>query len=332
MLSPDVTISGFSAEQWCALGRAFRATGPVGERPDAASGGIAAVTSAGRLLKLFSTRRGRKELSGHPWPMTLADLASRHQATWAVELSLGGLYRLSDRFAERLRRGDTYLAQVLELLVSLREVEAEGGLAVFPWPVADWPIPSERAVLRMLDALCPVGQVFVVGVFDRGDLTTCAAVRRGPRGIDRIAGPGDLKDFMGVLSGDFRRDYQFLNAAAERAVGPVALGCFAEVSTLQGLSVAAPGAWSAAVAARDVIVSPVTPGLALPLGLDVGRAIWSSLRERTEGLLGGSWTAAAGRLAPMLARGLPFFENDVRAWLGFDPLRLLAALLSAGRR
>jgi len=86
---------------------------------------------------------------------------------------VGGLTnRLADRFADRLRPADTYLSQVLEFLLVLRELEASRDLSMWPWPVAEWPIPTERAFVRAMDALCPAGRVALLGVFG------LAAVRR----------------------------------------------------------------------------------------------------------------------------------------------------------
>ncbi len=328
MLSPDVRVTGFTAEEWSRLSHAFRAPGR--SRPDSTAprGGVVALTSDGRLRKLLSTRTGRLELSGVPWPTPLPELAARYDARWAVELSRGALEHFADRFAERLRPADTYLSQLLEFFVVLRELEANGELRVHPWPVAEWPVPTERAVARALDALCPIERVALLGVFSRGELYTAVAARRGPRGIDAIIGPQALRPLMGLLSGDWQRDYRFLMEAAEKELGPLALGCFAELYTLQALSGAAPGAWAAAAAARDVVFAPISPGVAVPLGLDAGRAVWASVRGLAERFGAGAWLAAGESFRPSFARGMPAFEQDVKAWLGFDPLRLLSRLLS----
>jgi hypothetical protein len=235
---------------------------------------------------------------------------------------------MADRFGERLRRADTYLSQLLELLLVLRELEASGHLSVWPWPLADWPIPTERAVLRALSSLCPVGRVALLGVFSQGELYTAVAARRGERGIDAIIGPGELQAEMGLLSGDWQRDYRFLSAATERVVGPLSLGCFGELYTFKSLSGAAPGAWASAVAARDVILTPVSPGLAVPIGLDAGRALFASVRGFAARHLSSELRGVGSLWRPQREFGLPAFENDVKAWLGFDPLRLLSRLMS----
>ncbi|HWA76968.1 MAG TPA: hypothetical protein VG937_31755 [Polyangiaceae bacterium] len=330
MLSPDVEVEGFSAEEWMRLGQVLRAPGESSsaERASNTGGGVVAVTTAGKLRKLFSTREGRLELASQPWPLALDELAASHQARWAVELTTGSLERFADRFAERLRPADTYLSQILQLLLVLRELEQSGELRVWPWPISEWPIPTERACVRALDALCPTGRVALLGVFARGELYTAVAARRGARGIDAILGPGELRSTMGLLSGDWQRDYRFLAEAAERRLGPVGLGCFGELYTFQSLVNSPPGSWAQAVAAREIVVTPVTPGVAIPLGLDAGRAVWAQVRGIAERFGGSGFLGAASRFAPAFERGLPLFENDVKAWLGFDPLRLLSRLLS----
>lgn len=278
------------------------------------------------MRKLLSTRTGRLDPTLVHWPMELPELAANYGASWAVKLTTGSLERFAERFAERLRPGDTYLSQVLELLRVLRDIEADGGIQVWPWAISEWPIPNERAVVRALDAVCPENKVALIAVFERGELYTCLAARRGSRGIDAILGPDELEEEMGLLSGDWQRDYRFVIDATERVLGPLSVGCFGELYTFQSLARhAPPGAWAAAVAARDIILSPIAPALAVPLGLDAGRVLLESVRGLTERLGGASWLSS---LSPKFDRGVPFFESDIKAWLGFDPLRLLSRLFA----
>lgn len=326
MLSPDVRVEGFSAEQWLRLADFMRAVPRQEGDAGPSRGGVVALTDGSGLRKLVSTRTGRLDRAAQPWPLELPALAERHGASWAVQLSVGALDRLADRFGARLRQSDDYLSQMLELLRVVREIEAEGGLRVWPWPVSEWPIPTPRAVVRALDAVCPEGRVLLLGVFERGELYTCIAARRGRLGFDAIVGPGEVSGEMGLLSRDWQRDYRFLAEAAERIVGPLGLGCFGELYTFQSLAKhAQPGSWAAAVAARDIILAPAPAALAVPLGLDAGRALLSSMRGLA-GRLGA--TEFLSSLSPSLERGLPWFESDIKAWLGFDPLRLLARLMS----
>jgi hypothetical protein len=278
-----------------------------------------------------STRTGRIEVREQPWPESLESLASRHGARWAAEIGAGALDEVADRFAERLSVSQDFLVQVLELFSILRELEAERAISVWPWRIADWPVPSERALLRGLDLLCPYDRTLVLGVFDQGELATCVVARRREGGFDRVVGPDDLRHEMGLLSGDFRRDFRHLAAAVEARIGRVAVGCYGELATFRRLSAeAAPGAWAAAVAAREVVVSPVTPGVVLPLGLDAGRVAFRELRTLAVRLGASEWLSREGPLVQALA-GMErpaWLEHDLKEFLGFDPLRLLGGLLS----
>ena len=342
MLTRDVSFEGFTHAQWVMLGEAFRPAVP--ERPPLdepaqaeegaarrPAGGLVAVTTGSTLRKLVSTRTGRIEVREQPWPESLEALASRHGARWAAEISAGALDEVADRFAERLSVGQDFLAQVLELFSILRELEAERAISVWPWRIADWPVPSERAVLRGLDLLCPHDRALVLGVFDQGELATCLVARRREGGFDRLVGPDDLRHEMGILSGDFRRDFRHLATAVETKVAKVAVGCYGELATFRRLSAErAPGAWAAAVAAREVVVSPVTPGVVLPLGVDAGRVAFRELRTLAVRLGASEWLSKEGPLVQALV-GMErpaWLERDLKEFLGFDPLRLLGGLFS----
>lgn len=133
------------------------------------------------------------------------------------------------------------------------------------------------------DVVCPSGKSMVIGVFDGGELWTSAALSRRDQRIDRVLGPEPLRRAMGLLSGDFRRDYRHLVEAVEGHLGSLSFGCFAERATLQALLEApSPGAWARAVTVRDVIVAPFPTGMALALGFDAARATLSALQALGE--------------------------------------------------
>jgi hypothetical protein len=223
------------------------------------------------------------------------------------------------------------LGQALVLFGILRELEAERAISVWPWRIADWPVPSERAIARGLDLLCPYDRALVLGVFDQGELATCLVARRRDGGFDRIVGPDDLRHEMGLLSGDFRRDFRHLAQAVEERIAKVAVGCYGELETFRRLSAAdTPGAWAAAVAAREVVVSPVTPGVVLPLGLDAGRVAFRELRSLAARLGASEWLTKEGPLAQAItAMERPvWLDRDLKEFLGFDPMRLLVGLFS----
>jgi hypothetical protein len=197
------------------------------------------------------------------------------------------------------------------------------------WPrrLRGVPIPSSAVVDGSIDTICPVGRTILVGLFEGGELWTCVALRRAARGFDLILGPDELRLDMGLLAGDWRRDYRHLARVVEDRAGPLALGCYAEVETIRRLEVdATPGAWARAVAVRDVILSPLAPPLAIPIGLDAGRAAFAALRSVAE-----RWDPL-GVAAPALERVKERLgREDVADVLGFHPLELLRKMLSRER-
>lgn len=330
MITQDVSFEGFTATDWQRLAEVFRAPGhgadPLSSETRGAHGGVVAITTGNRLRKLIHTQRGRLDLEHAQWPIKLPELAGRYDSSWAIELSAGALEELVERFSERVRPGQQYLEQALELSRALRELEAEGLIAMWPKHFRDIPLPSPRVLAAAFDLLCGDGRALAMGVFRHGELYTGLVARRRGLGFDYIVGPDELRAEMGLLSGDFRRDYRHFASAAERAAGPLALGVFGELLTFQALAKdPAPGAFTLAVAARDLVISPVSPALALPLGLDVGRAAIAGLRGLAE-RFGGS-----GALGPMLGRAEEFVSRDLSALLGFDPWALLVGLFERDR-
>lgn len=345
VLTPDVTLEGFTHAQWTCLGRAFRPSAAVPrERTERAegeldaerqSGGVVAVTTGSTLRKLVSTRLGRIDARHQPWPESLESLAARHAARWAAEISAGALDEFADRFGERLAPGQDFMLQLLEMLGILRELEAEGVISVWPTRFSDWTVPSARAVGHALDLLCPTGKALVIGVFDAGALLTCLVAERRGSGFARLVGPDELGREMGLLSGDFRRDHRHLAHAVEQRIAPIAVGCYAELATFQRLSgTQEPGAWARAVAAQDVVIAPWVPAVAVPLGLDAGRAAFHELRAVAARFGAGHWLTREGPLGQVLA-GLerpPWLGDEVREFLGFDPWQLFVRLVGRGER
>jgi hypothetical protein len=326
------------------LAEVFRAPiATVGEDPEPAEtvappatrrGGVIALTTAARLRKLLSTERGRLDPKEQPWPEPLADLAERHSARWAAEIHTGALDELMERVGERLRREDDTLTQIILFTNVFRELEAEGKISVYPMRPKSWPVPREKVVLRALDALCPNQKSMLLGVFDEGEVFTAILARRNGSGFDLILGPEKLRSEMGLISGDWRRDYRHLTRAAEAEAGELALGCFGELETLKQLvDSPAPGAWAAAVASRDIILSPAVPAVAIPLGIDVGRAAFVAVRGLAERMGAGAWLSSDGPIGPALGklRELTGVEGDVTQLIGFDPIAILKKLFSRER-
>lgn len=357
MLTGDVRFEGFTATDWSRVLGLFapqKATG--GDRdPERPRGAVFAIVdrasdaSAGKLRKLVHTRAGRLRLDdvAADWPLPPEELARRNDASFAVVIERGTLESIMERFGAKVRRSDDLLAQSL-LLVSLAQEEVIAGRIQY-WParLRGVPVPSASMVNGTLDAICPSNTTILLGLFDHGELWTSIALRRHVSGgFDWILGPDEVRRDMGLLAGDFRRDYRHLARTVERRTGKLSLGCFADASTFRRLEVdASPGAWAKAVAVRDVILSPVPPALAIPLGVDAGRAALSAVKvvlDRVEafkvfgpvlGALVGSDSPGAGVLRTVRDL-LPISEGDAgsggigASLFGFEPLELLRRLLS----
>jgi hypothetical protein len=182
-------------------------------------------------------------------------------------------------------------------------------------------------VRRTLDAVCPDASSVVLGMFDRGELWTAFVARHRGGAFDLIAGPDELRPAMGLLSGDWRRDYRHLARAVEERYGRVGLGCFAEVDTFRALQIdPRPGAWGKAVALRDIVLSPMSKAIGLALGFDGARYAAHSLKVLTSrldtfGVLEPALRAARERAGAVAG------DRDVTQILGFDPLAILRSLL-----
>lgn len=345
MLTGDVRFEGFTATDWSRVLSLFapqKATG--GDRdPDRPRGAIFAIVDREggkeQLRKLVHTRAGRVRLDdvAAEWPLSPEELARRHHASFAVILQRGALEAIMERFGAKVRRGDDLTAQSL-LLVSLAQEEAIAGRIEY-WParLRGVPVPSPAVVNGTLDAICPGGTTVLLGLFEHGELWTSIALRRhASGGFDWVMGPDDVRRDMGLLAGDFRRDYRHLARTVERRTGKLSLGCFAEASTFRRLEVdPSPGAWAKAVAVRDVILSPVPPALAIPLGLDAGRAAVSAVKTVLDRMDAWRYVSPAFGLVKELLpidRGAPG-EAGARGGIGaslfgFEPLELLRRLLS----
>jgi hypothetical protein len=181
-------------------------------------------------------------------------------------------------------------------------------------------------VRRSLDAVCPDGKAIALGMFKDEALYTAFVARRRGDGFDVVAGPDELRRDMGLLSGDWRRDYRHLVRAAEDRYAPLAFGCFAELDAFESLQTdARHGAWSRAVTVRDVILSPMPLAVGVALGVDSARYALDGAK-----LITGRFDPVA-LFDPLLkmarARLGAATGKDVSGSLGFDPMAALRALL-----
>ncbi len=292
-----------------------------------ARGATIVVHSGGRVRKLLHTHTGRKDPRDVAWPTPLSELAERYQSSWVLSLETGALEELMERFGARVRRGDDLIDQSVTLVNVIDELLEEKKIERWPRRLQGVPPPSSAVLRRALDSLCPDEHAMTLGVFKRGELWTALSARRRGTGFDVIAGPEELRPLMGLISGDYRRDYRHLARAVEEKLGPLAFGCYADVDTLERLLVdTRPGAWGRAYAVRDVVVSPIPTGIGLAIGFDGARAAFEGFRALT------GRSAALRALDPVFdvvrrKVGDAVGDRDVAHVLGFDPLGALRALL-----
>jgi len=326
VLTLDVRFEGWTTETWTRFLHLWKPRATPEREATRPRGGVIAIHEEGRLKKLLHTKIGRLDPRG-PWPVPLAELCETHHASWALSAHAGTLEDVMERFGARLRRTDDLSAQMLLVVTIVREMLQEGAIERWPKRLENVPPPSEAMVLRALDSLCPDGTAMALGLFRAGDLWTAAIARRRGTGFDILAGPEDARIRMGLLSGDWRRDYRHLARAVEEQYAPLSMGCFAEVDRFRELQVdARPGAWGRAAVVRDVILSPMPVGVGLALGADGARFAFESFRT----IVGKS--DAFHRLEPYMALarkrlGSAAGDRDVSRTLGFDPLAALRALL-----
>jgi hypothetical protein len=302
MLTADVRVEEFDTEDWLALAELLSSRRRTHAKPDP-GGGLVVICEREKVAAAFSTRRGRLDGLDEMLVGPLADAVRYCRARWAVRLERTVIPRVADDFARAVARDDDSLAQAVKLVDVVRAFSDAGLVESYPRDLRQL-LAKERLFRRLVDALCPVGKTLLLGVFQDGAVRTSIALHRAAGGFDRIVGPATARRDMGLVSGDFTRDARGLARAVELSVGPLALGCFAETHVLEELlATATPGAWATAVAARKLVFHPLAPALALPLGVDVGRAAVAFARELASRL-------GVGRFDPVALLAELFTRNQ----------------------
>jgi hypothetical protein len=326
VLTADVRFEGWTTESWTRFLDLWKPRATPDREPTRPRGGVIAIHEDGRLRKLLHTKTGRLDPRG-PWPLPLSELAESHHASWALSAHTGALEEVMERFGARMKRGDDLVDQALLVIAIAREMIDEGAVERWPKRLQGVPMPGEVMVRRAVDSLCPDGHAMALGLFRGGELWTAAAARRRGNGFDVLAGPDEIVPRLGLLSGDWRRDYRHVARAVEEQYAPLAFGCFSDVDRFRELQVdGRPGAWGRAAFVRDIVLSPMPVGVRLALGADGARFAFESFRalvDRSDTLR---------KLDPLMASarkrlGRAAGDKDVTHTLGFDPLAALRALL-----
>ena len=335
MLTADVRFEGWTTSDWGRFLALFRVESADPE--GAPRGGLVLVHDGGRLRKALHTIDGRIDPDAIGWPRPLEEIGREQRARWAWSLHAGALEELMERFGARSRRGDDALDQALLFFGAFRELIDEGAIGSWPRRLQGIPVPARAVVDRAIDSLIPPGRCALLALYAHGELWTSIVLRRAPRApdvdpkraaparFDAIAGPSELRREMGLVSGEFRRDYRHLVEAVEALYAPVAVGLHAEVDVFRALvTTARPGDWARAVALRDVVVSPLPHVLAVPLGVDATRGALSLAGRIARQL------DPIGVLQPVLramSSAMPSLPTT-RAAPGFDPFELVRRLLA----
>src|SRR5258708_6713378 len=308
VLTADARFEGFTTEDWIRFLRLWQPRAAPDREPTRPRGGVVVIHEDGQVLKLLHTRQGRLDPASATTPAeranpralalrtgqpsALGQLARAHHASWALGMRLGALDEIMERFGARARRADDLTAQSIMLVGIVRELIAEGAIATWPQRLRGIPVPTPHVVHRTLDALCADGRAIALGLFDTSGLWTAFVARRRGNAFDVIAGPDELRPALGLLSGDWRRDYRHLARAVEERYAPLGFRCFAELGRFRALQTdSQPGAWSRAVAVRDVLISPMPMAVGVAIGFDGARYALQGLRVLTE------------RIAPLAAIG-----------------------------
>lgn len=322
MLSRDLRFTGFSSSSWINLLSLLgaRAVTPT-ETQATATGYLVVVENIdGTPAAAFHSIHGSFTPDGYGSRDDLPRLCERQLARRAIVVRRGGIEELTERAALRVLAEDDYVAQWLALLQLTREIEREGLLHF--WPArSPLPLPTAAMVTRALDVVLPNDHAFLAVVWEGTEIWTALVVRRRGSEIDLIGGAELVSEVTGPLGGDYRRDHRALRRAVSEAIAPVHIGVFAQRQQLmQLLRDPRPGAWTKAVAVRDVIIDPAPAYVHVALGADTLRA-----SARKVGAWLGGFDVLAG-LEPLAraVRDQVAHVSSVSGLLGWNPLQMLA--------
>ncbi|MEM6962185.1 MAG: hypothetical protein AAF550_10670 [Myxococcota bacterium] len=341
MISADLRFEGFDATSWTNLISLFAPTvvermtvkAPISDdptveqgTPEQRTGMLCVVTDAkGLVLKALHTTRGRvTDIRGTVTGADLPGLRKTYAVQRCVLVEEGCLEELSEQIALRLQRGDDYLTQLLLTLRCVLELQKSNRFVLYPNPLQSVLIPSPGTVRRAIDVLLPDDHCAVAMLWKGQQPWTSIALRRRAGNLDWVAGPDHLLRWTGPLGGDWRRDYRIVTDAVAKHAAPVHFGIYGEEHTIRSLlRNPDPGAWTKAVAVRDLIIHPTPAYIAVALGTDAMRAATKLASEALGGM------DLFGLLSPVAfyLRGRVDEVTSITQTLGFNPLAVLARSL-----
>lgn len=317
MIDDSLCFEGFDAASHSALvdllrpprgSRARRVSPTPSERR-----GVLIVVVDEDAAVLGATHSDRGRISGIRSASDPEALAYVHRATRVIVLRDGALEDLAERVALRVRPDQDYLDQIWGVVESLRELERAGALRMFPSARARVPIPAPDMIRRMIDGIVSDEQVCVVCLHGDRALEHAFAFRRRGGVFDAIVGPLRILEWTGDLPKSFEGAHDAVVRGVSREFGPVQTGVSLRGSVAHKIfTQRTPGALSAAVAAKQILVSPAPPWLGVGVGLDTLASAAYGLRQAIDASpIGGviSALASAG-----VTRGIPGLEA-LESWM-----------------
>lgn len=333
MIVHDTRIEGFDARSWHRL-LTLLVPGAASHPPQAWSadgrargrGGVVLVQLAASgdvATGAVHSARGALPLDAWSSPRELETFAQRHDARFAVALRPGALASLYERLGGRLTLDDDTWTTLWVLAGAARELLDERAMYLAPGLPPSVPLPPANALRAAWDRALPSGHGVLIALFDEGRLDTGLVAHREGAGLTFVHGPEVISRLCGPLRGDLEADHRTLRAACDAWAGPLSLGLYARTEVLRALlRNATPGAWTQAVARREVIFDPLPTWAGVAVGADAVRLFARNVREVATLMEAVAPVAVAARaFASWMA------VTDLRSVMGFDPLDALSAVL-----
>lgn len=354
MLAERIEFRDFDAVRVGNLGRLV-ASGPWsggGLGRGNGPAGLIVLRRSGRVVKALRTGRGPIEPGPVAAAASLSEAAGLVGARWAVAVDVEALVAANEAASARLAVGCDLVDLLYEIVRALADQAAAGRLEVWPEIFEGIKVPPRDAIARLFDTALPPHTSALAYVFEGSTLRAELICVRGAREVATLAGHDALR--CGPPPGRWREGYGQLLEAARRELAPPSIGVFVELEALRRLmGTTGDGELPRALARRDLIIDPLPPWLAGPLGalaardaVEAGRRVGERLLRRVGEGMGpratGLGAAIAGKVADRLRRAAPIERvgetverlrksADLTELLGFDPLRLGARLIELCR-